>query len=253
MRMKRGRLPLTALRSFEAGGCLLSFSHAAEELFVSQAAISRQIRELETFMGTPLFERLHQRVVLTEAGRSLLEKLTTSFDEIDLGACACHGRIDPGLCFRHPPSSLNRRLRTDGGFRASTGFGSNTPMSTSRSTWTCGSWNFALTRQILSIRFGSDRAIMAADARRSTSLTERTTPVLAPALLASGPPLHSPADLRHYTLLHDYDWDELGKLVPSGSSFPDFPSHKGPIYPAGAQAIQAAEALATASLSQALQ
>ncbi|MEO8321509.1 MAG: LysR family transcriptional regulator, partial [Bradyrhizobium sp.] len=42
--MKRGRLPLTALRSFEAAGRQLSFSRAAEELFVSQAAISRQIR-----------------------------------------------------------------------------------------------------------------------------------------------------------------------------------------------------------------
>ena len=47
MRMKRGRLPLTAMRSFEAAGRLLSFSRAAEELFVSQVAISRQIRELE--------------------------------------------------------------------------------------------------------------------------------------------------------------------------------------------------------------
>ena len=45
--MKRGRLPLTALRSFEAAGRHLSFSKAAEELFVSQAAISRQVRELE--------------------------------------------------------------------------------------------------------------------------------------------------------------------------------------------------------------
>ena len=52
--MKRGRLPLTALRSFEAAGRHLSFSRAAEELFVSQAAISRQIRELEVLIGKPL-------------------------------------------------------------------------------------------------------------------------------------------------------------------------------------------------------
>jgi LysR family glycine cleavage system transcriptional activator len=51
--MKRGRLPLTALRSFEAAGRHLSFSRAAEELFVSQAAISRQIRELEAQIGRP--------------------------------------------------------------------------------------------------------------------------------------------------------------------------------------------------------
>ena len=81
--MKRGRLPLTALRSFEAAGRLLSFSRAAEELFVSQAAVSRQIRELETLVGKPLFERLHRRVVLTDAGQQLIAQLTTSFDDID--------------------------------------------------------------------------------------------------------------------------------------------------------------------------
>jgi LysR family glycine cleavage system transcriptional activator len=81
--MKRGRLPLTALRSFEAAGRHLSFSRAAEELFVSQAAISRQIRELEGLVGRPLFERQHRRVVLTEPGRTLLDQLTVSLDDID--------------------------------------------------------------------------------------------------------------------------------------------------------------------------
>ena len=81
--MKRGRLPLTALRSFEAAGRHLSFSRAAEELFVSQAAISRQIRELEALIGRPLFDRLHRRVELTDAGHRLLDQLTRSFDDID--------------------------------------------------------------------------------------------------------------------------------------------------------------------------
>src|SRR5688500_18385440 len=81
--MKRGRLPLTALRSFEAAGRHLSFSRAAEELFVSQAAISRQVRELEALIGRPLFNRLHRRVELTDAGTSLLTSLTASFDDID--------------------------------------------------------------------------------------------------------------------------------------------------------------------------
>src|ERR1700677_4967140 len=64
--MRRGRLPLTALRTFEAAGRLLSFSHAAEELLVSQAAVSRQVRELEAWLGGALFLRLHRRVELTE-------------------------------------------------------------------------------------------------------------------------------------------------------------------------------------------
>ncbi|TGV78600.1 LysR family transcriptional regulator, partial [Mesorhizobium sp. M00.F.Ca.ET.149.01.1.1] len=81
--MKRGRLPLTALRSFETAGRHLSFSGAAEELYVSQAAISRQIRELETFLRQPLFLRLHRRVELTDAGQRLLDQLVRSFDDID--------------------------------------------------------------------------------------------------------------------------------------------------------------------------
>ncbi|MGF7006762.1 DNA-binding transcriptional LysR family regulator [Aminobacter sp. BE322] len=81
--MKRGRLPLTALRSFEAAGRHLSFSRAAEELFVTQAAVSRQIRELEAFLNQPLFIRHHRRVELTDAGHKLLRQLVKSFDDID--------------------------------------------------------------------------------------------------------------------------------------------------------------------------
>lgn len=80
--MKRGRLPLTALRSFEAAGRLESFTRAAEELLISQAAVSRQIRELETILRRPLFERGHRRVKLTMAGEALLSTLTPSFDAI---------------------------------------------------------------------------------------------------------------------------------------------------------------------------
>lgn len=80
--MKLSRLPLTALRSFEAAGRLQSFTLAAEELFVSQAAISRQIRELEDRIGLALFTRHHRHVELTPAGARLLETLTSSFSAI---------------------------------------------------------------------------------------------------------------------------------------------------------------------------
>src|SRR5262245_56524885 len=81
--MKRSRLPLTALRSFEVAGRHLNFGRAAEELFVSQAAISRQIRELEAFLGELLFKRVHRGVELTPAGEALMRQLTVSFDGID--------------------------------------------------------------------------------------------------------------------------------------------------------------------------
>jgi LysR family glycine cleavage system transcriptional activator len=81
--MKRGRLPLTALRSFEVAGRLESITLAAEELFVSQAAVSRQVRELEALLGQRLFERHHRRLELTPAGAKLRGVLTSGFDSID--------------------------------------------------------------------------------------------------------------------------------------------------------------------------
>jgi len=83
MRVKRGQLPLTALRSFEAAGRHGSFTRAAQELLVSQAAVSRQVRELEDWLGHALFERRHRQVTLTAQGRRLLDQLTISFDAID--------------------------------------------------------------------------------------------------------------------------------------------------------------------------
>ncbi|GGE08172.1 LysR family transcriptional regulator [Aureimonas endophytica] len=81
--MKRGRLPLTALRSFEAAGRLQSFTLAADELAVSQAAVSRQIRDLETDLGRRLFDRRHRHVELTAEGAELLGVLTESFAAIE--------------------------------------------------------------------------------------------------------------------------------------------------------------------------
>ena len=81
--MRRGRLPLTALRAFEAAGRTESISLAAAELYVSQAAVSRQIKKLETQMGAVLFERIHRGVRLTSEGRCLLSALTQAFDLID--------------------------------------------------------------------------------------------------------------------------------------------------------------------------
>ena len=80
--MKRSRLPLTALRSFEAAGRHQSFKAAASELAVSEAAVSRQIRDLEAMLGLLLFRREHRAVRLTDSGSRLLAELTDSFDSI---------------------------------------------------------------------------------------------------------------------------------------------------------------------------
>ena len=81
--MSRANLPLTALRSFEAAGRHESFTAAARELFVTQAAISRQIRELEERLGLVLFDRLPQQVKLTPDGTRLLAKVIPAFEALD--------------------------------------------------------------------------------------------------------------------------------------------------------------------------
>ena len=60
-----------------------SFTAAAASLTVAQSAVSRHVIVLEKFLGTPLFERRPQQLVLTEAGRHLLPVVTRSFDRID--------------------------------------------------------------------------------------------------------------------------------------------------------------------------
>jgi len=77
------RLPsLNGLKAFEAAARFESFSEAAEGLFVTHAAISRHIRELEDYLGTELFTRTGRGVVLTEAGRKFSSKLTPLFDQL---------------------------------------------------------------------------------------------------------------------------------------------------------------------------
>ncbi len=77
------RLPsLNALKAFEAAARSESFTDAATELFVTHAAISRHIRELEEYLGTDLFNRTGRGVTLTNAGRRYGEQLTPLFDKL---------------------------------------------------------------------------------------------------------------------------------------------------------------------------
>ncbi|HVJ41974.1 MAG TPA: transcriptional regulator GcvA [Dongiaceae bacterium] len=78
------RLPsLPALRMFEAAGRLLSFTRAAAELHVTQAAVSHQIRSLEEQLGQPLFRRSTRRLDLTPAGQRLLPAATAAFTTLE--------------------------------------------------------------------------------------------------------------------------------------------------------------------------
>jgi LysR family transcriptional regulator of beta-lactamase len=80
--MVRPHLPLNALRAFEASARHLSFTRAAIELCVTQAAVSHQVKALEQRIGAPLFRRLPRGLALTDEGVALLPTLRESFDRI---------------------------------------------------------------------------------------------------------------------------------------------------------------------------
>ena len=81
--MKRRMPPLNALKAFEASARHLSFTNAAEELNVTQSAVSRQVKGLEDYLQIQLFDRHNRSLVLTDAGRSFLPGLRHGFDTID--------------------------------------------------------------------------------------------------------------------------------------------------------------------------
>jgi LysR family transcriptional regulator, glycine cleavage system transcriptional activator len=74
--------PLNALRAFEAAARNGSYVAAAEELDVSPAAISQQVRHLEDFLGRKLFRRFNNRVVLTDAGQAVFAGSATALQSI---------------------------------------------------------------------------------------------------------------------------------------------------------------------------
>lgn len=232
--MKRGRLPLTALRSFEAAGRHLSFSRAAEELYVSQAAISRQIRELEALIGRPLFERLHRQIALTDAGRRLLDQVTPSFDAIDqrLGEIieqpAQHVvtvSVEPSLAAAwlvpHLHSFNALRPDIDVTIDASPLLvdfrGRNIDLAI-RHSMTETSWPRTQSRLL----FDSTR-----------------TALMAPSTLAGGPPIIKPADLHNYPLLHEDNRDGWSDWF-KAAGLKDVEPHRGPIFPDAALAAQSA-------------
>ena len=83
MPAKRNLPPLNALRGFEAAARHLSFTRAAAELNVTQGAVSRQVRELEGFLGTALFQRMTRRIALTEDGQEYYLVVRDTFAELE--------------------------------------------------------------------------------------------------------------------------------------------------------------------------
>ncbi len=83
--MARKLPPLNPLRAFEASARTLSFTKAADELFVTQAAVSHQIKMLEDVIGVQLFKRLNRALMLTEEGMIFLPHVRDALDNLAAG------------------------------------------------------------------------------------------------------------------------------------------------------------------------
>ncbi len=232
--MKRGRLPLTALRSFEVAGRLKSFTGAADELFISQAVVSRQIRELETTLGRPLFERGHRRVELTPAGEALLATLTPSFDAIgdrlDEIRTEGHGNV---IAVNAEPSFATCWLIPHlGGFQAENPTIDVNVEADSRLS------EFRGHEALIAIRHSlSETSWPRVESRHLAN--SRLTPVMSPMLVESEGMPSTPADLLNHTLLHE-DRRETWQQWFAKAGLPDTPSARGPLYTDEGLTLQAA-------------
>ncbi|MEX3016180.1 LysR family transcriptional regulator [Gymnodinialimonas hymeniacidonis] len=84
--MAKSLPPLTWFRSFEAAARHLSFTAAAEEVGLTQSAVSQQVKALETRLRVPLFTRLPRGLALTDDGRRLLPQVSASLDGLAAAA-----------------------------------------------------------------------------------------------------------------------------------------------------------------------
>ncbi len=191
------RLPsLNALRAFEAAARQLSFTKAAEELHVTQAAISHQVKALEEQLGLQLFRRLNRRLLLTDPGQAYLSTLTAVFDEIDeaterLAAAHSGGSLRvsvlPSMAARWllPRLSRFRERHPDIDVLVS-------------AAHTLA--DFRRDDVDLAIRYGKG---VYPGLEAVFMMRDEIFVVCSPRLLEDGPPLREPADLKHHTLLHD--------------------------------------------------
>src|ERR1700722_1108178 len=201
--MRRRLPPLNTLRVFESGARRLSFTRAAEELHVTQAAVSHQIKALEDWLGTPLFLRLSRGLKLTAAAEHYLRDVTAALDLISTATSQLMRPDDRGIssvatldsfasAWLLPRLKSFRRQYPDIDVRI---------LSVDREVDV-----FERGDVDLEIRYGDGNW---PELSATKLMDEEIFPVCSPAVAAGPPRLVSPADLKHHTLLHDImvtDW-----------------------------------------------
>jgi LysR family transcriptional regulator of beta-lactamase len=226
--MDRARLPLNALRAFEASARHLNFTRAAIELCVSQGAVSHQVAGLERRLGVPLFRRLPRGLALTDEGAALVPVLADAFDRVgatlDLYA---GGRLrevlSVGVIGTFATGWLLERL--DDFARAHPGVDLRLMTNNNRVDLAGEGLDFA-------IRYG-DGAWHGTHAE--PVLAAPLAPLCAPHLAAR---LTGPVDLARETLLRSYRADEwLRWFAAAGAAAPPL---RGPVFDSSALMVAAA-------------
>ena len=190
------RLPaLNALKAFEAAARHESFTRAAEELCVTQGAVSHQVKALELELNIKLFHRERQRLVLTEAGREYLTVVRDALDRIAVGTERLVQRQTSGVLTvsTSPDFAAKWLVHRLGRFAEAY------PDIDLRVSATLHHVDFAREDVDLAVRHGEGNW-PGLDVLRLSS--EQLFAVCSPNLLAGRPRLTKPADVLKFPLLH---------------------------------------------------
>jgi len=188
--------PLNALRAFEAAARYLSFTRAAEELHVTQAAVSHQIKSLEEFLGKKLFHRRNRELALTEKGLDYLPAVKQAFEILHEATRRVLSTDESNeLTVSALPSFTSRWLIPRLGRFIDEHPDINILISPSRDLSTFGDDGVDV-----GIRYGKGKYPGLYSERL---MTDDIFPVCSPTLMKGRKALRKPQDLRHHVLLHD--------------------------------------------------
>jgi LysR family glycine cleavage system transcriptional activator len=192
--MSRRLPPLNAVRAFEASARSASFTSAAEELCVSQGAVSRHVACLEAWLDVKLFRRVHRGIELTAQGSTYFRLVKSALDQIEAGARQL--KFDPDerrLRLKLPPTFAMRWL-----VPRLARFHALQPKIDVQITTSHEPADFD--REDVDVSIYSWPSPPSGPGYRRL-FGEVLLPVCAPGLLANSPPLVVPADLANHVLL----------------------------------------------------